>query len=457
MASSAPQEWSDSDDDDVPGIETSVLLGIPDGPVESASDLKDAAVSRIGGVPALLSHRVPFDSTHCQHCKNPMELLVQLWAPLEDSPYDRSVYVWGCAKSGCQRKSGSVRAWRGLRYNESYASKLERKLAQKREHEQTRPQQSEGHAPAHQSVNPFAVLINQMFTKMDSAPHLGLGSDLFNSISPLRSVDTTLPQGTACDEENLDNDDGDNASVSSLVVAALASATLAETAWQFAPSYPPQYLSTIGEYLSPPKETPAERTACAVVDGDDQESHSRATEKYENSMHTDHIFDRFSERTAHEPQQCVRYDLGGIPVPFASDGLYKQLFPLSSDKPRLTTVTKATFSVQHQLSRRGGYDESSIPPCPHCGSRRIFECQLMPNLLNILSGNSNDGGEDVTTTDEQRKEAVQKLLKGNIDGRGMEWGTILVFSCEKDCCLGPGNKEKQDTWNEELVLVHWDD
>lgn len=127
MALSARQEWSDSDDDDVPGIETSVLLGIPEGPVESASDLKDAAVSRIGGVPvrlstricisillnisdlhsqALLSHKAPFDSTHCQHCKNPMELLVQLWAPLEDSPYDRSVYIWGCAKSGCQRKNG---------------------------------------------------------------------------------------------------------------------------------------------------------------------------------------------------------------------------------------------------------------------------------------------------------------------------------------------------------------
>ena len=143
-------------------------------------------------------------------------------------------------------------------------------------------------------------------------------------------------------------------------------------------------------------------------------------------------------------------------MPFASDGLYNQLFPLSSDKPGLTTVTKSTSSVQHQLPGRG-YDETSISPCQHCGSRRIFECQLMPNLINIISGNTNNGGEDVTTTDEQRKEAVQTLLKGNADGRGMEWGTILVFSCEKDCCLGPGNREEQDTWNEELVLVHWDD
>jgi pre-rRNA-processing protein TSR4 len=38
----------------------------------------------------------------------------------------------------------------------------------------------------------------------------------------------------------------------------------------------------------------------------------------------------------------------------------------------------------------------------------------------------------------------------------MEWGTILVFTCEKDCRVGPGNKEKQGAWTEELVLVHWD-
>ncbi|SRR6266702_494818 len=128
MASSEQQDWSDSDEDDLSQVETSVLLGIPDGAIESPSDLTDAAVSRIGGLPvrlvptqacitlllnkyhlhsqALLSPRVPPDSSHCRHCKNPMELLVQLWAPLQNSPYDRAVYVWGCANSGCQRMPG---------------------------------------------------------------------------------------------------------------------------------------------------------------------------------------------------------------------------------------------------------------------------------------------------------------------------------------------------------------
>jgi pre-rRNA-processing protein TSR4 len=148
-----------------------------------------------------------------------------------------------------------------------------------------------------------------MATTSGSAPHGGLGSDMFKL--PLSSART---QGTACGEENVDSDDGDNGSTSSAsassVVVALASTTLADSSWQLAPSYPPQYLSTISEYLRPPKKAPAGRTASAVAgDSDDQEGGPWATEKYENSMTTDHIFDRFNERTAHEPGQCVRCGL----------------------------------------------------------------------------------------------------------------------------------------------------
>ena len=80
----------------------------------------------------------------------------------------------------------------------------------------------------------------------------------------------------------------------------------------------------------------------------------------------------------------------------------------------------------------------------------------MPNLINMLGRGSDTKSEDTTTTDE-RKEIVHRLLKRDPDGRGMEWGTALVFTCEKDCCLGPGNKEKEGAWSEELVLIQWDD
>lgn len=61
MASST-QYWSDEDEDDATQIERSIHLGVPDGPVEAASDLNDAAVSRIGGLPVRLISTQPCTS-----------------------------------------------------------------------------------------------------------------------------------------------------------------------------------------------------------------------------------------------------------------------------------------------------------------------------------------------------------------------------------------------------------
>jgi len=371
--------------------------------------------------------------------------LVQLWAPLQDSPYDRALYVWGCAKSGCQKMTGSVRAWRGLRYNEDYALKLERKFARKRPHGAAQSELDVRNN--HQAINPFA-----MSGEINSATSFGIGSDVFHSLAQPGPPGAITPQVSACEEDSVDSD-GDAASTTSSrsLVTALASATLTDS-WNLSPSYSPQYISTVGEYIPSPKKSPDERATGAIAD--EQESHAWVSEKYENSMRTDHVFDRFNERAAHEPQQCVRYDLGGIPMPFAGDDLYKQLFPLLPVKSGSETVTKSVHI--RQAPPKHGYDAASIPSCPHCGTRRVFECQLMPNLINLIGAGSSADGDHGATSDEERKEVVRKLLKGEADGRGMEWGTILVFTCEKDCCLGSGNKEKQDAWSEELALVQWD-
>ena len=50
-------DWSDSDEE-WSDVETSVLLGVPDGPIDVESDLFDAAVSRIGGLPVRASSYV---------------------------------------------------------------------------------------------------------------------------------------------------------------------------------------------------------------------------------------------------------------------------------------------------------------------------------------------------------------------------------------------------------------
>ena len=53
----------------------------------------------------------------------------------------------------------SVRAWRGLRFNEKYAKKLEAKLAQKKqkEEEKLKAEKARQESEAARKVNPFSV------------------------------------------------------------------------------------------------------------------------------------------------------------------------------------------------------------------------------------------------------------------------------------------------------------
>ena len=154
----------------------------------------------------------------------------------------------------------------------------------------------------------FALINHQISREVARAPHCGLGSDMFNSIASPGSGGTITSHGSARDEESTDDDENASTSSSaSSVIVVLATATLNDPLWKSAPSYPPQYLSTTGEYIPPSKKVPDELTA-GIVDSDEfnREGHHWASERYENSMHTDHLFDRFNERTAHEPRQCVR-------------------------------------------------------------------------------------------------------------------------------------------------------
>jgi pre-rRNA-processing protein TSR4 len=62
----------------------------------------------------------------------------------------------------------------------------------------------------------------------------------------------------------------------------------------------------------------------------------------------------------------------------------------------------------------------------------------MPNLINVL------------------KEPAQSTAPGN----QMEWGTCLVFTCENDCCMdveAAKKRELKECWQEEVVLVQWED
>lgn len=126
----------------------------------------------------------------------------------------------------------------------------------------------------------------------------------------------------------------------------------------------------------------------------------------------------------------VRYELGGNPLPYQTDAIFQRLFPASQ-----SGVAKRVFSA------------SSLPKCSRCGSDRVYECQLMPNLINVL-GSASAKGSGKAISDEDRRKAVEKELR---ERKGMEWGTAMVFSCAADCCPDGG-----EYFAEEEVLIQWE-
>jgi len=366
-----------------------------------------------------------------------MELLVQMWCPFENSPMDRALYVWGCAVPECQSKDGCIRAWRGVRYNDAYAAKLEKKKMAKQKAKVITTEKSKPKA------NPFSL------SGVPNSTPFGLGAQVFGDSPSTASSPVEEPDETSDAESDATSEEE--------LLTALTATTLEESPWRSAPSYPPLYLSTCSEYL-PAQPKPKLPPGVQIVDSLDDPGKggkdvSWIAEAYENSLDVDQVFERFTKRVGFEGDQCVRYELEGTPLPYASDSVLESLFPLPPAPP--LPITKAAFTVVPPAKR--AYDPTSIPACPVCKSKRVFECQLMPHLINVLraSGDAEDGRKKLT--DEERRKLVEQELKGGSSGgsRGMEWGTCLIFSCSKDCSLTDDGKEARDSWREEAVRIQW--
>ncbi|CDI76313.1 programmed cell death protein, putative [Eimeria acervulina] len=97
-------------------------------------------------------------------------------------------------------------------------------------------------------------------------------------------------------------------------------------------------------------------------------------EAYEESP--DKVFLKLQKRLSRSPKQAIRYSFGGKPL---------FIYPVPKG-------------------------EAAVPPCPHCGSDRVFEMQLVPAAAEEIEKRRHSAG-----------------------AAPVEWGTVAVFTCRKDC------------------------
>lgn len=366
----------------------------------------------------------PGSLAECRACGQNMSLLLQLNADLPDRfpNHTRWLYIFGCLRAACNRKDGSIRAYRAVKRTKDVTP-----LKTNKEEKTNSPTD-------------------------DRKPGLGLGAQLFASsptpaeaseASPANTFATSTSNSSLTNNSqsaspfatNLSTTFAEKARISSPPPSA-STATPATTtskkpdgptapwpeASEFPEPYPRYYLDADYEALSGPEEL--DINSKIDIDQMETEDNTPSSSKKNNAANSkehfestlDEAFFRFSTRLDQNPEQVLRYEFAGRPLLYSNDDpVGKLLQPQTSTKPAA----------------------SKIPYCPQCKSERAFELQLVPHAISALEEDS-----DIPLDD----------TKGNV--LGMEWGTIIVCVCAMDCApVSVGQVDYREEW----VGVQWEE
>ncbi|KAJ3371174.1 hypothetical protein GGF31_003597 [Allomyces arbusculus] len=481
---------------------TGDYLAFPDGKVSrsrAAKDLIDHTVSRLGGPAAPLAPNPPIPTPACAACARPLLLVAQLYAPLDDDEV-RVLYVWGCNRRACMPRPG---AWFVARGNARRRVAHSAPVAPRKDDEvdlehvedvvvvEKKVEEPQGIASVDKDLfhvaddvwgsaaekpdataDPFGGF-DTLAASADpvSAPDAPKGSDPFGGFGdalskpasdPFAGFDVTTPTAAfAAPISDLKFSLTpkevaappkpakkavpvlDPAPVAVAAPAAAAStppdlATTTTTTTSDAVSlldtqlaslslgradptvFPAYYLLIEEEYI---QSKLAKAAAYAhyqlgdgtlgdgdLVDGADSSSSAKPTsESYESTTIKGftRTLEKFVERIEDNPGQVVRYRHGGRALHYSD------------------------FAVISGPPTKGG-KPGAVPKCDRCGAARVFECQLMSTLLSVLP---------------VEQYAAKAAGSGPVDEKahpstwysGMEFGTVLVYTCGKNCAASEPN------------------
>ena len=302
------------------------------------------------------------------------------------------------------RKDGSIRVLRGVRVWKEEAPKIEPKTEEKKEEEQKPKNDGPGLGEAlfgaktfggAAGANPFSSNANPFSSGAGSSNANPFSSSSSNPFSSQPAKPTPSEEATTSLPKSF-------AETLSLNAPPASKPPPAEP-WP-APDaqpkpYPTLYLAD-ADYETLESESKAIPSNVRVEEVDAPEPSILDREAFESTM--DATFQKFADRLSQNPDQAIRYEFAGTPL------LYSK-----------------TDAVGEKLTK------STIPGCGNCGGRRVFEVQLTPN-------------------------AIAELEADDLSLEGMEWGTIIVGVCERDC--SPRTVEVGEAgYLEEWAGVQWEE
>ncbi|KAJ6187852.1 hypothetical protein N7519_002760 [Penicillium mononematosum] len=365
-----PYDSDSSVDEDF--TDTGVLLGY------AAEDVIEDVISHLGGWPKWLDEAspAPGDFANCKVCNSPMLLLLELHGDLPDHfPTDeRRLYLFGCPRKPCNRKPGSIRAFRAAR---------KVTVGGQNKQDETKPEENKPVAPEQPKQDLGASLFGAT----------NLTSNVSSNPNPFSSASGPTPAGS--------NPFATPVQTTAPTAEKPVSANTLESTFADKSAFPAPYKNF---FLDAEYETLSRPSSPTVPDNVqiepmEEEGTGAAELKDTFESELDKDFMKFSMRIEHNPEQVLRYEFRGAPLP-------------------VTTV-----------------GSGSIPACEYCGSQRVFEFQLVPHAITML------------------EEGRPGVGLGK-DDAGMEWGTIIMGVCGKNCTpqeLGVTG------WREEWAGVQWEE
>lgn len=363
----------------------------------------------------------------CKICKDMMVLLLQLNGdlPKEFPGHERRLYVLTCRRRTCRRKEGSIRVLRGLRTNESAVKDMQKEAAKPAQKPTTEGQGK--------------VISNTMFGDSlfgAKPPVCAFGGNPFSSSSPstasnpfATSSTTTTPFSTSeLASKPAQKPASPVADLPQTFASALSLNAPTPVAGPAPPSepwpadtelpaaYPLLYLAD-ADYETLDKDEPEPIQKHHIMEMDEEPAAGGSNQKedkdvYESTL--DNAFQKFADRLSQNPEQVIRYEFKGSPLLYTKSDAVGKLLSGASGNAKVTV---------------GG--ASKMPRCQNCGAARVFEVQMAPH-------------------------AITELESEELSLEGMEWGTIIVGVCEKDC-QARGVDTGSVGYLEEWAGVQWEE
>ncbi|KAL8697417.1 MAG: hypothetical protein Q9201_007129 [Fulgogasparrea decipioides] len=417
-----------SDEDDGQYTTTDVMLGY------ASQEPTDDTFSQLGGTPTWLGNEPPSSLlAKCRTCNSLMALLLQLNGDLpEHFPgHERRLYVFACRNKPCRRKPGTIRAIRGIKISQPTtkgSTQPGQTSPETADRKATRPpinlgdsifmSQSTGQANSTLS-NPLSTSSHPTpnanpFSSTKAANPIPYGHQKHN----LHSLSASVPQNpppsaTANTAFALSQTFAQKARISSPE----PSGPMTREPWPSPSSLPKPYssyhLDADYETFDAPSQPDVTTSSSLVQATSSNDKEAPATNEDDDptswlsaSAKADTTFLRFAARLAQNPEQVLRYEFRGQPLLYSKHDDVGQAF--------------SSTPTPHR-----------VPACSNCGGKKVFEFQLTPHAISQL-------------------EAEEMGLEG------MEWGTVVVGVCERDC-VERGVPEGKVGWVEEWVGVSWEE